>query len=176
MKNFIILLSCLLLLAACSQKNNEEKYTMHGTSMEPNIYDGDALSVEFATGLNRGDIVIFENPNFAGEKLVKRVIALPEETVEFSKEAIIIKSEDNPYGFILEEAYLNGGTQKKTKFLADYSVFDLPSDGYFVMGDNRELSSDSRFYFSHNLNEINPEKYRFYITLDDIIGVVGKIE
>ena len=82
----------------------------------------------------RGDIIIFKYPDDESVHYVKRVIGLPGETV--------IIADGNVYvdGTALEEPYLN------TVTLGDYGPYTVPEGSYFVMGDNRNDSRDSRFW------------------------------
>lgn len=140
-------------------------YHVHGTSMcdTLNAYDGFCNpgfgeyliinKIGYLLGTpQRGDIVVLEPPGLepgsAEEFFIKRIIGLPGETVELRDGEVFISNSDRPNGFKLNEPYLNeenrGHTQPsipgKTKFV-------VPSGKYFVMGDNRRVSSDSRSCF-----------------------------
>lgn len=90
---------------------------------------------------SRGDVVIFRYPNDPSKFFIKRMIGLPGETVRVSGDTVTIKNADSPEGFTLAEPYIKNhmsGTQVIER--------TLKSDEYFVMGDNRPASSDSRFW------------------------------
>lgn len=86
----------------------------------------------------RGDIAIFKNPQNENEWLIKRVIALPGETVEVKDGKTYINGNKKP----LSEPYIREEPND------DFGPITLPSDGYFVMGDNRNHSGDAREWFT----------------------------
>lgn len=118
-----------------------QPFIVNGTSMSPTFETGqylivDEISYRFEEP-QRGDVIIFKKPHESGEFLIKRLIGLPGETVEIRGKDITIKNTSNPNGFKLNEPYI--------KFNRD-EVFTrkLLDDEYFVMGDNRPVSLDSR--------------------------------
>lgn len=82
----------------------------------------------------RGDIIIFKFPDNEKQKFVKRIIGLPNETVEIKNGDVYI---DN---ILLEENYLKESVNNQNL------IFTVPEDAYFVMGDNRNGSIDSRYW------------------------------
>ncbi len=122
-----------------------QPFYVKGASMEPNFFDHeyliiDELSYRFNTP-TRGDIVVFHYPNDPKNYFIKRVIGLPGETVEISGGQVKIYNDKNPNGIVLDEkAYLDdvytSGTRTDT----------LKADEYFVLGDNRPSSLDSRYF------------------------------
>lgn len=113
-------------------------------SMEPTLHKGDRVLVNKLSyrlhDVNRGDIVVFERPEAEGpdeiKDLIKRVIALPGDTISQGPEGTVLIN-----GRVLEEPYLPDGTVTE-----DLRTQTVP-DGYvFVMGDNRGDSRDSRFF------------------------------
>jgi signal peptidase I len=123
-------------------------YIVSGASMEHNFENHDYLIVDRLTydfsAPQRGDIVVFGLPQEPSRDLIKRVIGLPGETVEIFGEAPTVKiiNSAHPDGFILEEPYLSpenlGG--------ASNMKVTLGPDQYFVLGDNRKVSADSRLW------------------------------
>ena len=105
------------------------------TSMEPSFYDGQRLVVNKAVYIfgepERGDVVVFRAPNGRQEDFIKRVIALPGDTVEVKNRAVYVN------GVKLDEPYI--------KSPPSYTLAELevPKDNYFVLGDNRDHSNDS---------------------------------
>jgi len=109
---------------------------VEGESMAPTLDSGDRIIFNKFVYLidepDRGDIVIIQRPL---KNYVKRVIALPGETIEVKDHVLYI--DDEAY----EQTYL-----PETEILAtgDFEPVDVPADNYFVMGDNRGISKDSR--------------------------------
>ncbi|MBT3865171.1 signal peptidase I [Candidatus Peregrinibacteria bacterium] len=98
----------------------------------------------------RGDIVVF-TPRFSDEKYyIKRVIGLPGETVEILNGEVYVTNHENLGGIKLEEPYLSDANKGQTRsFTNSPSVFKVPEGEYFMLGDNRRASTDSRSCF-HN--------------------------
>ena len=115
-----------------------------GASMEPNFENGDYLIIdEISYRFNqpqRGDVIVFKYPNNPKQYYIKRIIGLPGEIITISDEKIVIKNKANPDGFALEEDYLSG-VETNGNISAT-----LGFDEYYVLGDNRGASSDSRMW------------------------------
>ena len=120
-----------------------EPFFVKGASMESTFVDGDYLLInEIGYRLNspkRGDIVVFRYPLDQSQFFIKRIIGLPGETIEVSDNTVKIISLSNTEWKILKEDYLD----KTQKTLGSVMV-KLKDNQYFVMGDNRLHSSDSR--------------------------------
>ncbi|MEK7580231.1 MAG: signal peptidase I [Patescibacteria group bacterium] len=118
------------------------------SSMEPSFFERDyliidELSYRFVTP-ERGEVIVFVSPQENGDKLIKRVIGLPNEKISINNGEIIIFNKINPQGARLEEsAYLSSGLTTKGEV-----SLQLKDDEYFVMGDNRSVSLDSRTFGS----------------------------
>ena len=120
-----------------------QPFVVSGASMDPTFHDGEYLIVDEASyhlgDPKRGDVVIFRYPKDTSKYFIKRVIGLPGETVHITENTVDVTSADGK-DVLLTEPYLinegNGGEEQVT----------LPADQYFVMGDNRPASSDSRFW------------------------------
>jgi signal peptidase I len=133
-------------------------------SMEENLLIGDHLIVNkmlYAPALGgleralepirdvrRGDVVVFKFPNEPERDFIKRVIALPGERIRIENKKIFINGEplDEPYVFFLEppgESELGAFTDARRDNMPELVV---PQGEYFVMGDNRDNSHDSRFW------------------------------
>ena len=127
---------------------------VEGTSMVPQLHDGERLLVNklvyykiqgFSWGhLQRGDVVVFWFPNDPDKSYVKRIIGLPGETVEVRAGRVYINGDE------LNEPYLDADHNQN---LRDNLVRKVEEHHYFVMGDNRDNSSDSRYW------GLVPEKY-----------------
>ncbi|GBD34834.1 Signal peptidase I T [bacterium HR35] len=119
-----------------------EPFFVKGSSMEPNYYSFDYLIVDkisyHFTDPQRGDVVVFHPPFDNKVYYIKRIIGLPGERVVIKDSKIFIYSPENPQGKELKEPYLQEHYTSGSKDIA------LGKDEYFVLGDNREISSDSR--------------------------------
>lgn len=109
----------------------------------------------------RGDIVVFK-PEGEEKYFIKRVIGLPGETVEIKDGNIYVTDPKTGKVEKLQENYLNEKNKGKTHaYFSDFSTFNVPKDKYFVLGDNRMASTDSRSCFMSSLSEScknQPEK------------------
>jgi signal peptidase I len=95
--------------------------------------------------LMRGEVIVFKYPKDPKQYFIKRVIGLPNETIEIKDGYVTIYNENNPNGATLDEsAYLRPGT-KTTSNRGIFKV-TLKEDEYFVLGDNRAQSLDSRIF------------------------------
>lgn len=122
-----------------------QPYVVNGSSMNPTFKDGDYLIVDqiskrFETP-ERGSVLIIRYPRDPSKFFIKRLIAFPEEKVEISGGFVTIFNDKNPNGLKLEEKYVE--FTKNENFSTE-----LGEDEYFVMGDNRAGSSDSRVWGS----------------------------
>lgn len=100
------------------------------------------FSVEPFKELKRADVVVFRYPKNRSQFFIKRIIGLPGEKIEVKNNLITIYNPENPEGFILDEtSYLPESTRTSGDL-----VLKLDKDEYFVMGDNRMFSSDSRYW------------------------------
>jgi len=120
-----------------------QNFRIDGTSMEPNVHNGEYVIVNktaywFGHNPRRGDVVVFQAPDQPQNDRVKRVIGLPGETVEATGDGAVYVTDIDGNRFKLEEPYLpshHSGTS---------GTWTVPEDEYFVMGDNRSVSYDSR--------------------------------
>ncbi len=113
--------------------------TVDGRSMEPTLYDGNRLIVELLSYRfaepERGDIVMLRiTEGQTSRALVKRVIGLPGDTVEIYDGSVYINGEK------LDEPYVSASTD------GIMTAMLIPDGQYFVMGDNRPVSNDSRYF------------------------------
>lgn len=124
-----------------------QPFYVKGASMEPNFHDHEYLIIDELTYRfnqpQRGDTVVFRYPQNPQEYFIKRVIGLPGETVEFNDGHVYIYNNEHQDGFELSEPYLN--PDLKT-FTANQARIDVPNDSYYVLGDNRNASKDSRVF------------------------------
>ena len=120
-----------------------QPFFVKGASMENTFDDGDyilidEISYRFAQP-ERGDVIIFRYPLDQSQFFIKRVIGLPEETIEIKNDQVIIHNKQHPEGFALNESYL----MADQRTIGDLRI-KLDPNEYFVLGDNRLQSSDSR--------------------------------
>ena len=123
-------------------------YVVSGSSMEPNFQDWNYLIVDRLTydiaQPQRGDVIVLDLPQETSRALIKRVIGLPGDTVVLSgpDPTVTIINAAHPDGFTLNEPYIDpndyGGTTD--------TRYTLGADQYFVLGDNRKVSADSRVW------------------------------
>ncbi len=122
-----------------------QPFYVKGASMEPNFFDHEYLIIdEISYRFNepeRGDIVVFKYPRDQSQYFIKRVIGLPNETVEIKDGKVTIYNANNPEGVTLDETYLD----KDVKTFGD-RVVALGSSQYYILGDNRLASFDSRSF------------------------------
>lgn len=119
-----------------------QPFFVKGQSMEPNFENGDYLIIDELTYKfrepQRGEVIVFKYPNDTSQRYIKRIIGLPGETIEIENGKVTILNEEGEK--ILEEAsYLSS-----FDFTPGNLKMTLDKDEYFVLGDNRPSSSDSR--------------------------------
>ena len=129
-----------------------QPFFVRGQSMEPNFYNSDYLIIDeisyYFTEPARGEVVVFKYPNDPSQRYIKRIVGLPGETVEIQNNEIIISAENQRY--VLNE----------TNYLSSFSAtpgsirISLSDEEYFVLGDNRSFSSDSRRWGAVSREEI----------------------
>ncbi|MEY3783995.1 MAG: hypothetical protein RLZZ230_317 [Candidatus Parcubacteria bacterium] len=119
-----------------------QPFIVSGASMENTFHTGeylivDQVSYNFETPA-RGDVIVFRYPRDPSKFFIKRVIGLPGETISIEQSKVTIKNTEHTDGFQLTEPYVKSmaPAPKLTEVLGDRE--------YFVMGDNRDQSSDSR--------------------------------
>ncbi len=130
-----------------------QPFFVKGASMEHTFEDGDYILIDEIsyrfTAPERGDVVVFRYPQDPSQFFIKRIIGLPGETVEISANKVRIYNPENPNGVVLAEPYLSPNQQTTGNV-----KLKLEPDNYFVMGDNRLQSSDSRRWGPLNLSLI----------------------
>lgn len=115
-----------------------QPFYVEGASMEPNFHDKeyliiDEISYRFQEP-QRGEVIVFRNPKNTKQYYIKRVIGLPGETVEISGGEVLIN------GKAIKEPYIENLSKQS------FSALTLTDDEYFVLGDNRPVSQDSRYF------------------------------
>ncbi|MEK9156396.1 MAG: signal peptidase I [Patescibacteria group bacterium] len=124
-----------------------QPFIVDGESMMPNYVNNEYLLAEKVSYIvgkpKRGDVVVFRYPGNPNINYIKRIIGLPGETVRIENSQVIVSNSQNPYGEVLGENYLPKETKTLTGNSGDMERTLGPGE-YFVMGDNRQHSSDSR--------------------------------
>lgn len=125
-------------------------FYVKGASMEPNFYNYEYLIIDEISYRfhppGRGDVVVVQNPATEGKYFIKRIIGLPGEIIEIRNEKVYINGDE-----LDESAYFKDGIQTWGK-----KTVELQEGEYYVLGDNRDASLDSRVF--------GP------VTQDDMIG------
>ncbi len=132
-----------------------QPFYVKGASMEPNFHDNEYLIIdELSFRFNppvRGQVIVFRYPRNPQEYFIKRVIALPGEELQIRDGKITIFNSENPDGMILSEDYLD---ESLRNYNDNTERIIVGPDEYFVLGDNRGASKDSRSFGSVNKNFI----------------------
>ena len=122
-----------------------QPFIVSGSSMVPTFSDGQYLIVDEISYLlgtpKRDDVIVFRNPQNTSVFFIKRIIGLPGETVDVNSalNQVTITNKEHPNGFELDQSFIKniGGID---------AHMQLGNNEYFVMGDNRPASSDSRYW------------------------------
>ena len=138
---------CFLIITFVGQRSR-----VSGSSMEPTLSDGDNLIVDKISyrlhDPERFDIIIFKFPDDESQLFIKRLIGLPGETVEIRDGKVYINGSDEP----LDDSFV---PEVPT---GNYGPYTVPENSYFMLGDNREYSRDSRFWKNT------------FVSFDEIVG------
>ncbi|MEI6477716.1 MAG: signal peptidase I [bacterium] len=125
-----------------------QPFVVDGLSMYPGLHDKDYLLVDKLSyhlhQPTRGDVVVFKYPKDISFNYVKRIIAFPGERVKITDSIVTIYNAEHPNGFTLKEPYVSDGNKTLPNPATNQTDFTVQAGNYFVLGDNREGSSDSR--------------------------------
>lgn len=121
-----------------------QPFIVSGASMEDTFHTGEYLIVDQVTYRfhepTRGDVVVFRYPRDPSKFFIKRIIGLPGDTITIDNATVTVTNEQYTAGITLEEPYI------KSMEPAPFQTETLGDREYFVMGDNRDQSSDSRVW------------------------------
>lgn len=119
-----------------------QPFIVSGASMDDTFHSGEYLIVDqvsyYFEKPDRGDVVIFRYPKDPSKFFIKRVIGVPGDTISITSDSVTITNDEYPDGLTLDEPYI------KSMTLGSPLTETLGDREYFVMGDNRDQSSDSR--------------------------------
>ena len=139
-------------------------------SMLNTIHEGDRIIASRLAYIKedpqRYDVIIFKYPDDETQIYVKRVIGLPGETVQVVNGVVYVTKTDGET-IQLDDSFVTNGTPE-----GDFGPFEVPADSYFMMGDNRNSSWDSRFWNNKFVNKekiLGKAKFKYYPSF-------GKIE
>jgi len=159
-------------------------------SMEPNLLIGDHLLVnKFVaaptltraedtllpiTAIHRGDIIVFKHPKMPERDLIKRTIGLPGETIELRDRRVYVNGKplDEPYAHFLFKEIADvppGDVRRK------FGPITVPAGQYFMMGDNRDNSEDSRYWGFLPREYVKGKALFLYVSFGQGEGSVGNV-
>lgn len=124
--------------------------TVKGESMEPTYHDNDRIMIWKPGSIDRDDVIVFQSP-VEDDHYIKRVIGLPGDTVKVENEKLYVNDKEVKETYI-EEAATTYEEEVGDQYTVDFTMQEVtgektvPKDSYFVLGDNRPNSSDSRMY------------------------------
>ncbi|PIR61967.1 MAG: signal peptidase I [Candidatus Pacebacteria bacterium CG_4_10_14_0_8_um_filter_43_12] len=154
-----------------------QPHQVSGMSMEPNLHSHDYVltdKISYRLGTpQRGDVIVFHAPPAAhcpagtGCDFIKRVMGLPGEMIEVKNNSIYVN------GTALKEPYLPTGTETMANAFTNGRVVQLGQDEYFVAGDNRTNSSDSRSWGPITSKNIVGKAFFRYWPVPDV-SVIAK--
>lgn len=149
LQSIVIAISvCIVTYIAIATPNQIE-----GESMEPNFHNGEIVltskvhqwlgSTDFGKSLglvyNRGDVVVFQKPGF--NDFIKRIIAIPGDKIALKNGKVMVNNEEIPESYLPIATFTPGGTFLKE----NEDSLTVPENNYFLIGDNRSNSHDSRY-------------------------------
>jgi signal peptidase I len=160
-------------------------------SMEPNLLIGDHLLVnKFVsaptmtgvertllpiTTIQRGDVIVFKHPENPDRDLIKRTIGLPGETIELRNRTVYVNGRplEEPYAHFMFPA---GATDiSETDVRRNYGPVTVPADQYFMMGDNRDNSEDSRYWGFVPRDHVKGKALFLYMSFGEGPGSVAHV-
>ncbi len=128
-------------------------FYVKGASMEPNFFDKEYLIIDELSyrlrAPERGEVIVFKYPENPKEFFLKRIVGLPGERVKVAEGQITVYNKEHPEGIILSEPYLSQDLPTIGE-----RITALSEDQYFVLGDNRDFSFDSRSWGAVEEGEI----------------------
>lgn len=160
-------------------------FVVNGASMESTLHNQEVILVDrigfsnllpIEPKLTSGDVIVFRPPINAEEYYIKRIIGIPGDKISFKNNAVYVN------GKKLNESYVNCQKPGENSFVSDkpscnyereqkaYTDLTVPQDTFFVMGDNRERSSDSRSCFTGTFVKDCPDGSSHFVPVKNIVG------
>jgi len=151
-----------------------QPHKIKGASMMPNFPDGEYLLTDKVTyrfnGPERGDVIVFEAPTNNGEEFIKRIIGLPGNKVSIKSGSVFIDGKKLTEPYLSDNIYTSAG-----RFLEEGAEVLVPEDEFFVLGDNRSHSSDSRAFSFIGKDKITGRAWFIYWPPQKV-GIIPGIE
>jgi signal peptidase I len=146
-------------------------HQVSGQSMYPNFHNGDYIltnMIGYRFSLpERGDVVVFAAPASPGDEYIKRIIGIPGDRIALRGDRVYLNGELEPDSFLPSNF-----TTAPGRFLSEGQEVTVPQDQYFVLGDNRGASSDSRAWGFVPRNKIVGKAFFRYWP----VSAMGKVE
>lgn len=151
-----------------------QPFIVSGASMEDTFHTNEYLIVDQISYRfeepQRGEVVIFRYPRDPSKYFIKRIIGIPGDTITIEGDTVTITNTENPEGVILTEPYIK--TMAENTSLSE----ELGTGEYFVMGDNRDASSDSRVWGVLQENKIIGKALFRLFPLSEMEAYPGEVE
>jgi signal peptidase I len=149
-----------------------QPHLVKGESMLPSYHEGEYILTskiyKWWGNPQRGDVIVLKSPDDKSVQFIKRIVGLPGEKIKVSSGKVTIYNKEHTSGWELGESYI--GTAVPTygnTFLPDGEVYEIPAGKYFVMGDNRPFSYDSRNWGALPKGDIVGKAFFVYWPLPD---------
>lgn len=155
--SFLMPIAIAIALVLFIQKFFFYPVTISGSSMYPYLQEGERIIVSRRSEIERFDVIVFPGPDAPEDEYIKRVIGLPGDSIEYKNKILYINGEA-----IDESAYaITDSPEFTLKELTGKKK--VPEGKLFVMGDNRPVSKDSRYFGFINVSDIDGEAvFRFW--------------
>ncbi len=161
-----------IVLALIIQRFIARPFIVNGSSMLPTLHSSEYIIIDQVkykfNDIKRGDVVVFRAPPEPNKFYIKRIIGLPNETVKIENGKVSIINESHPGGFELSEDHIKYNTNTNL-------TYKIPEGNYFVMGDNRAESFDSKDWGTLPKEEIRGRAWLRLFPFNKIKYLPGKI-
>lgn len=146
-----------------------QPFQVEGTSMNKTLQNGEQMLMFKMTELERFDIIVFPDPRGSNDSYVKRIIGLPGDTLYYEDDQLVLNNQ------IVEEPYLEPLKEDNHEnFTKNFNLWDnlgvnsVPEGYYFVLGDNRPYSGDSRQFGFVPIDSVIGEASFIYYPLTEL--------